>query len=260
MRRQNNRSRRRWSARSKSGLFVASYICAGPEASDQDKRLQTKLMPEQFAAMPGPFEQLESKISHAVADGKLMESAAKNIHALLDGAPSDLYLRAVEELVSADEWSELNDRFYRTLSFGTGGLRGRTIGKIVTSAERGNAHEGQRPEFPCVGTNAMNFFNISRATRGLVGYLNDGNRREEMSAKPKIVIAHDPRFFSKEFAQLAAKVASENDCDAFVFEGPRSVPELSFAVRHLKASGGVVITASHNPPYDNGYKVYFSDG
>jgi phosphoglucomutase len=217
-------------------------------------------MPEQFAAMPGHPEQLDSKLPHAVADGKLMESAAKNIHALLKGAPIGLYSRSVEELVSADEWSELNDRFYRTLSFGTGGLRGRTIGKIVTSAERGNAHEGERPEFPCVGTNAMNFFNISRATRGLVAYLHDWNRREEMSAKPKIVIAHDPRFFSKEFAQLAAKVASENDCDAFVFEGPRSVPELSFAVRHLKASAGVVITASHNPPYDNGYKVYFSDG
>src|SRR5213079_1303149 len=73
-------------------------------------------------------------------------------------------------------------------------------------------------------------------------------------------IAHDPRFFSKEFAELAAKVASENGCDAFVFEAPRSVPELSFAVRYLKASAGGMITASHNPPYDNGYKAYFSDG
>src|SRR5207237_9660926 len=74
------------------------------------------------------------------------------------------------------------------------------------------------------------------------------------------VIAHDPRFFSDEFADLTAKVASANGCDAFVFDGPRSVPELSFAVRHLKANTGVVITASHNPPHDNGYKVYFSDG
>src|SRR5213079_550866 len=73
-------------------------------------------------------------------------------------------------------------------------------------------------------------------------------------------IAHDPRFFSKEFAELAAKVASENGCDAFVFEAPRSVPELSFAVRYLKASAGGMITASHNPPHDNGYKVYFADG
>jgi len=221
-------------------------------------------MAEQFAAMPGHSEQLDSKISRAVADRRLMESAAKNIHALLDGAPSDLYLRAVSELVDAAEWSELNDRFYQTLAFGTGGLRGRTIGKIVTRAERGDTVDSAaatgRPEFPCVGTNAMNFFNISRATQGLVAYLHDCNRDNRILAKPKIVIAHDPRFFSKEFSELAAKIASENGCDAFVFDGPRSVPELSFAVRYLRASAGVVITASHNPPHDNGYKVYFSDG
>ena len=189
-----------------------------------------------------------------------MESAANNIHALLAGAPSDLYLRSVSELVDAAEWSELSDRFYRTLAFGTGGLRGRTIGKIVTVAERGKASADERPEFPCVGTNAMNFFNISRAARGLVVYLHDWNRRENISSKPRIVTAHDPRFFSREFAQLTAKVAAENGCDAFVFDGPRSVPELSFAVRYLKASAGGMITASHNPPYDNGYKVYFCDG
>ncbi len=210
--------------------------------------------------MPANIGKLNSEIERAVADGQLMESAAKNIRTLLAGAPSDLYLRAVEELVDSSKWSELNDRFYQTLAFGTGGIRGRTIGKIVTRAERGNSRQDQRPEFPCVGTNAMNFFNISRATRGLVAYLHDWNRREKIPARPKIVIANDPRFFSKEFAQLAAKLAAENGCDAFVFDGPRSVPELSFAVRYLKASAGVVITASHNPPHDNGYKVYFSDG
>ncbi|MBO0696545.1 MAG: phospho-sugar mutase, partial [Verrucomicrobia bacterium] len=210
--------------------------------------------------MPDHSGQLNSKISRAVADGQLMASAEENIYALLGGAPSDLYLRSVRELVDGGEWSELNDRFYQTLAFGTGGLRGRTIGKIVTTAERGNASEGERPEFPCVGTNAMNFFNISRATRGLVAYLHDWNRQQKSSSNPKFVIAHDPRFFSKEFAELAAKVASENGCDAFVFEGPRSVPELSFAVRYLRANAGGMITASHNPPYDNGYKVYFDDG
>jgi phosphoglucomutase len=215
---------------------------------------------EQLAAMTADIEKFDSKIQSAVADGQLMESTAKNVHSLLAGAKSDLYLRAVNELGSADEWSELNDRFYQTLAFGTGGLRGRTIGKIVTAAERGDAREGERPEFPCVGTNAMNFFNISRATQGLVAYLHDWNTREKVSATPKLVIAHDPRFFSKEFSELAAKVASENGCDAYVFDGPRSVPELSFAVRDLRASAGVVITASHNPPYDNGYKVYFGDG
>ncbi len=217
-------------------------------------------MPEELAAMSEDAEQFNSKIARAVADRQLMESAAKNIHTLLGSDPSGLYFRAVNELVTNGEWSELNDRFYQTLAFGTGGLRGRTIGKIVTSAERGNARENERPEFPCVGTNAMNYFNISRATQGLVAYLHDCNAREKILAKPKLVIAHDPRFFSQKFAQLAAKVASENGCDAFVFEGPRSVPELSFAVRYLKANAGVEITASHNPPYDNGYKVYFRDG
>jgi phosphoglucomutase len=210
--------------------------------------------------MSGHPGQIDSKISLAVADKLLMESAASNIHALLHGAPFDLYLRTISELVDAADWSELNDRFYRTLAFGTGGLRGRTIGKIVTAAERGNAREGERPEFPCVGTNAMNFFNISRATQGLVAYLHDWNTREKGALKPKLVIAHDSRFFSDEFAHLVAKVASGNGCDASVFDGPRSVPELSFAVRYLKANAGVVITASHNPPYDNGYKVYFDDG
>jgi len=217
-------------------------------------------MAEQLAAMPTTIQELNSKIKRAVADGQLMESTAKNIPTLLAGASSDLYLRSVNELVNAADWSELNDRFFQTLAFGTGGLRGRTIGRIVTTAERGNAREDERPEFPCVGTNAMNFFNVNRATRGLVAYLHDWNRRQEIVAKPKIVIAHDPRFFSKEFAELSARIAAENGCDARVFDSPRSVPELSFAVRHLRASAGIVITASHNPPYDNGLKVYFSDG
>jgi phosphoglucomutase len=217
-------------------------------------------MTEQLAAMSADVEELNSKIQRAAADSQLMESTAKNVRSLLAGATTDLYFKSVNQLADSCEWSELNDRFYQTLAFGTGGLRGRTIGKIVTTAERGNASEGERPQFPCVGTNAMNFFNINRATRGLVAYLHDWNRRKEISARPKLVIAHDPRFFSKEFAELAARIAAENGCDASVFEGPRSVPELSFAVRYLKASAGVVITASHNPPYDNGYKVYFGDG
>ena len=217
-------------------------------------------MPEQLPAMASDLQKLAPQIERAVAAGQLMESTAKNIRTLLGGASSDVYLRSVQELVNGGDWLELNDRFYQTLAFGTGGLRGRTIGKIVTAAERGNAREDERPEFPCVGTNAMNFFNISRATRGLVAYLQDWARREGVAAKPKLVIAHDPRFFSKEFAELSAKIAAENGCDALVFDGPRSVPELSFAVRWLRASAGVVITASHNPPHDNGYKVYFSDG
>jgi phosphoglucomutase len=222
---------------------------------------------------------IEAKIDKARARGQLLESTTENIRALLTGAPSDLYSRAIEELIAAEAWAELNDRFYKTLAFGTGGLRGRTIGKIVTKAERGKAGPDEPPQFPCVGTNAMNFYNVSRATQGLVAYLHEWQSRSDngpspgdsvvrlsprerarVRVKPKLVIAHDTRFFSKEFCELAAKVAIESGCDAFVFDGPRSTPELSFAVRHLRASAGIVITASHNPPHDNGYKVYFNDG
>ena len=210
--------------------------------------------------MSASGEKLTANVERAVAAGQLLESAAKNVRALLAGAKSDLYAHVIGELIAAEEWPELNDRFYKTLAFGTGGLRGRTIGKIVAPSERAKAARDCPPQFPCVGTNTMNFFNINRATRGLVAYLHEWQDRQKPSGKPKIVVAHDTRFFSKEFAELTAKIASENGCDAFLFPEPRSTPELSFAVRHLRASAGVVITASHNPPHDNGYKVYFDDG
>jgi phosphoglucomutase len=179
---------------------------------------------------------------------------------MIECAPSDLYSRVVEELVAAEQWEELNDRFYKTLEFGTGGLRGRTIGKVVTKAERGKAKPEEPPEFPYVGTNAMNFANVNRATQGLVAYAKEWQALSNLETRLKIVIAHDTRFFSKAFTELAAKVAAENGCDACIFDGPRSTPELSFAVRYLNATAGIVITASHNPPHDNGYKVYFADG
>ena len=203
---------------------------------------------------------LGEQIEQAVADRRLMETTGANIAALLEGAETPLYAQVVAELVGGEKWDELNDRFYKTLAFGTGGLRGRTIGKVVTASERGAAKDDAPPEFPCVGTNAMNYYNIARATRGLVGYLHDWFASERIEGRPKLVIAHDTRHFSREFTALAAKVASENGCDAYIFDGPRSTPELSFAVRYLRASAGVVITASHNPPHDNGYKVYFNDG
>jgi phosphoglucomutase len=204
-----------------------------------------------------------SLLEEATRAGKLRGLAAENIRELLGASASTVYIATVSELARAGEWAELNDRFYRTLAFGTGGLRGRTIGKIVTQVERGEAGKNERPQFPCVGTNAMNFYNVSRATQGLVAYLHEivGSTASRPAGKrPKIVIAHDSRHFSKEFTELAAKTAAENGCDACVFEGPRSTPELSFAVRQLRASAGIVITASHNPPHDNGYKVYFNDG
>src|SRR5438067_6374044 len=210
--------------------------------------------------MPMQLHRLEQQIDDAVVLGKLHDDAAANIRRLLSGERTEFYGRVIEELAEAGEWSELNDRFYKTLAFGTGGLRGRTIGKIVTTAERGRPTAMGRPQLPCVGTNAMNFFNISRATRGLISYVKKWRAGKAVSSNPKIVVAHDTRHFSKECADLTAKIASDLGCDAVVFTGPRSTPELSFAVRDLDADAGIVITASHNPPHDNGYKVYFDDG
>jgi len=106
----------------------------------------------------------------------------------------------------------------------------------------------------------MNDYNIARATRGLAQYVRDWHRREGKPGRPAIAISHDTRFFSREFAELAAKVMTDLGRDALLFEGPRSTPELSFAVRYKNAAAGINITASHNPPGYNGYKVYFDDG
>jgi phosphoglucomutase len=203
---------------------------------------------------------LESVLETAWKAGQLRDSTVANALALMRGSSSPFYAQVVSELANAQEWEELNDRFFRTLAFGTGGLRGRTIGKVVTKAERGKAPDDQPPEFPCVGTNAMNFYNVSRATQGLVAYLQEWRAQEKIAGRPKLVVACDTRHYSKQFAELVARTAAENGCDAAVFDGPRSTPELSFAVRYLGASAGIVITASHNPPHDNGFKAYFNDG
>ncbi len=202
----------------------------------------------------------KAEIERALTAGKLLETSAANMRRALTNAGSPVVSESIDELIAAGAWAELNDRFYRTLAFGTGGIRGRTIGRIVTEAERGTPSDLGRPQFPCVGTNAMNFESVGRATQGLVDYLQEWCEREQLRGRPKLVIAHDTRFFSREFTRLASEIAAKNGCDAFVFDGPRSTPELSFAVRYLRANAGVVITASHNPSHDNGYKVYFSDG
>ena len=163
-----------------------------------------------------------------------METTGANIAVVARGRRYSAVCAGRRGARRGEKWDELNDRFYKTLAFGTGGLRGRTIGKVVTASERGAAKDDAPPEFPCVGTNAMNFYNIARATRGLVGYLHDWFASERIGGRPKLVIAHDTRHFSREFTALAAEVAAENGCDAYIFDGPRSTPELSFAVRHLK--------------------------
>ncbi len=203
---------------------------------------------------------LSLSLQQAVQSGALLASSAKNIEQFLARSSSPTYEQSIAELVQNEAWDELNDRFYKTLAFGTGGLRGRTIGKVVTAAERGETQPLGQPQRPCVGTNSMNYYNISRATQGLVAYLKEWFAKNGLPGRPSIAIAHDTRHYSKDFTELTAKVAAENGADVFIFGGPRSTPQLSFSVRLMNASAGIVITASHNPPHDNGYKVYFGDG
>ncbi len=203
---------------------------------------------------------LRETLEHAAQEDRLLASTVANILHLLSAGNNPVYRASIGELVENKAWTELNDRFFKALTFGTGGLRGRTIGKIVTQAETGSQAGRICPEFPCVGTNAMNYYNLSRATQGLVQYVKEYLAKNSPGTRPSIAIAHDTRFYSRQFGELTAKVAIECGCDVFLFESARSTPELSFAVRHTNSTAGIVITASHNPPHDNGYKVYFTDG
>lgn len=203
---------------------------------------------------------LSEKLKAGCCDGGLLESSLANIEALLESHPAKFERDSVEELAAAGNWEELNNRFFRTLAFGTGGLRGKTIGLVLTKAELGKPQAMERPEFPCTGTNAMNYFNVSRATQGLVAYVKEYAQRVKLPRRPRICISYDTRYFSREFADLTARVITEMGCDAYVFTEPRPTPELSFAVRQCGAQAGINITASHNPPAYNGYKVYFEDG
>lgn len=195
-----------------------------------------------------------------MAAGHLLESSRDNIRGLLAGTTSPIAAEAVDELVAGGAWQELNDRFYKTLAFGTGGLRGRTIGRVVTRAEQGLGGPNDRPEHPCVGTAAMNFYNLSRAVRGMVIYLKRYLAETGVDRKPVFVFGHDTRHFSRDFAEFCARVCTELGCDVHLFDGPRATPEISYAIRALNADAGVVLTASHNPAHDNGFKAYFNEG
>ncbi len=140
----------------------------------------------------------------------------------------------VSALLEKEDWKELEDRFYRDLEFGTGGLRGLIGG----------------------GFNRMNTLVVTRATQGLCDYL-----KEQFPSKPlSAVIAYDSRRKSREFSLATALVFAANGIKAYLFSSLRPTPELSYAIRTLGADTGVVVTASHNPPAYNGYKAYWNDG
>lgn len=139
----------------------------------------------------------------------------------------------VQKLID-EKLSELEDSFYRELEFGTGGMRG-IMG---------------------VGTNRLNKYTLGQATQGLANYLHQQFPNEEI----KVAIAYDVRNNSKEFGKIVADVLTANNIKVLLFKEHRPTPELSFTVRNKKCNAGIVLTASHNPPEYNGYKVYWNDG
>ena len=200
------------------------------------------------------------QIRTAGTTGQLLPGAVENLAAWLGAGLPSWGTAAIEELVARGAWGELNDRFYRYLEFGTGGMRGRTIGVVAAASETGQAGPLGTPAHPAVGSNLMNDFTLVRATIGLYRYVHGYLARADRYDAPKLVIAHDVRHFSRHFCELAASTWSRLGGVAFIYPAPRSTPQLSFSVRWLKAHCGVVITASHNPPHDNGFKAYFEDG
>ena len=150
----------------------------------------------------------------------------------LDGNYDAETKKQVKYLMDND-MKELVESFYKDLEFGTGGLRG-VMG---------------------VGTNRMNIYTVRQATQGLANYIISQNGQEK-----GVAIAHDSRIMSPEFAEEAALCLNANGIKTYLFESLRPTPELSFAVRHLGCAAGINVTASHNPPEYNGYKVYWEDG
>ncbi len=144
----------------------------------------------------------------------------------------EVFRKEVEAELESANWEALYDRFYTSLAFGTAGMRG-VIGG---------------------GTNRMNSFMVRKVTQGLSDYLT------KQSNNPSVVIAFDSRNFSDVFAQQAALVLAANGVSVYLYSTLHPVPMLSFAVRYLQTTAGIVITASHNPARYNGYKVYWRDG
>jgi phosphomannomutase len=185
-----------------------------------------------------PLAQLEA----AVAAGKLTPAAAANIRDWLTKPYLRQYAQPVLELIAGENWAELEEAFWTIIPFGTGGRRGRM--------------------FP-VGCNAINQRTIGETAQGLADYV-----LEQLAADnslhggrpPACAIAYDTRHRSREFAELCAEIMSAAGFAVFFLDGPRSTPELSFAVREKKCDCGIIITASHNPPSDNAVKVYGPSG
>ncbi len=176
------------------------------------------------------------RLAEAESKGELSASAAANIKRWLTEAPFAAYLPKLVDDIDVGRWKVLDDAFYAVLEFGTGGRRGRM--------------------YP-VGTNVLNARTIGESARGLADYVTG---RKGAGSPRSCVIAHDTRHNSVEFSRICARVLAAAGFKVYLFQGVRSTPLLSFAVRHLATDAGIMITASHNPPSDNGFKCYAATG
>ena len=163
------------------------------------------------------------------------EQAYENIQKWLSEPKYEEYRPGLETLIENERWTELEDAFFTVIEFGTGGIRGTTG----------------------IGSNRISKVTIGEATQALSQYV---CQADDEAREKGIVIACDTRLSSNEFSRFAAEVCAGNGVKAYLFEDFRATPELSFAVRHLGAAAGIVISASHNPPADNGFKAYLADG
>lgn len=175
-------------------------------------------------------------LKDAEAAGKISASAAANVRRWLTEPPFARYRARLVQDIQAGHWQVLDDAFYAVLEFGTGGRRGKM--------------------YP-VGTNVLNARTIAESARGLADYV---TARKGAGSARSCVIARDTRHNSPEFASLCAGVLSAAGFTVYLFPEPRSTPLLSHAVRVLKCDAGIMITASHNPPADNGFKCYAANG
>lgn len=162
----------------------------------------------------------------------------KRAKAYIAEEKDERFSKEVEELIAKEDYKELEDRFYQTLEFGTGGLRGIMGG----------------------GTNRMNTLEINKATQGLANYVLKAFPKEAKEGTLSAVVAYDSRLNSDVFAEATALIFAANGIKAYLFSSLRPTPELSFAIRTLGAKTGVVVTASHNPRMYNGYKAYWDNG
>lgn len=178
-------------------------------------------------------------VGAAVAAGQLTAATGQNVRRWLSESHYSAYQPNLVCLVESGDFSELNRLFWERIPFGTGGRR------------------GPMSEF---GSATINDRTIAESAHGLATYVLKCLGKEKCSAKPRAVVAFDSRHRSEEFAKRTACVLAANGFHVDYFPQPRSTPELSFAVRHLGCDTGVMISASHNPPSDNGFKAYWSSG